>query len=359
MKTLKPLIYSIHSKAKSTLDTCPSKSQLYELVAAYLNKKSYAALSEMNFKSSIDEAIHAPSKAINNCLSRAKLLGINNDIAEIVVSIISMELTNSAPKISATELNWLAIERFSEDEANSSSDNLLDQLRQCADEGNKESKLLLLLWLCHEQQKYIDFRGSKYWYEQKASGKALPEEQNKWADNYQRYAQIKTQLDELIRNNSAEDLAVPDTDAMLHSGDVSPLNQQPLYRLRAIDAIETIFSTYPEVEDENPRITLSWLKLEALQCPNRSSIEDIIEHLTDVTEIHAWAEFAQTHGIDLTTDDYTAIDTNTGEVWDADHDAPIDIFGYGAITLPTLPEKDHLAVEQQLDTMKKIYKFYS
>ena len=82
---------------------------------------------------------------------------------------------------------------------------------------------------------------------------------------------------------------------------------------------------------------MDWLACEVVLSPTRDNLADKLNSSESDSEKWFWYYFGLKHDIDITQDDYYAINAYTGEEYD-DY-GPMEVAGYTGITLPNISDE--------------------
>ncbi|EDQ00728.1 hypothetical protein [Shewanella benthica] len=385
MNMLSTCAYNVSSQAKKSPNCTITRAQTFELIAAFLGKNSFAALKKSSITQLLEQVNTEPLIAFERCKLKALTLNQSQTVSTQLASLIRDQLASlnfkQSPLVNRQALHYLSycdsdefddwdeseprnqIEAESVDsfkykgfEVNIKA--LFAELQQSSRAGDKESKLLEFLWLLGDLPSVSSDESSQHWYEQSIKGHKLGEAQQSWADNYEKQIKPSQALKHFINNTTIQELAQPNVDQLIESRGFQSINESICYSLNSQE-IMNIIDNYWEVNadcDTELSFFKHWSRLSALQQPSRESLAGHILQMNDPVEQHSWARFAKEHGIDVTKDDHYAIDTNTGELWDADYDAPIEVCGFDGVTLNTLPKVAEPQVEARTTKMLELNK---
>jgi hypothetical protein len=376
---LSSYVFNVSSQIKNIPNCTVSRAQIFELTAAFLGEKSHAALKKTSLNKSIELARNDLQAAFIRCQERAISFNQTPSVAQQITKSILDQLVplldKSSVLINQQALYYLTsfgsewinvdddydddleedalqtVESFSFKGFDVDVQTLYTSLHQASKDGDKESKLLEFLWILDDLHGLPYDETGKYWYENSLNGKALDNQQQQLADKYCKMITKHLVLESFITNTQLSDLATPDINQIIESKDFSLIDSICYYIPidRMLDKLEPYWDLRRDFSNQ-------WLKLSALQDPNRELISHLIERNENIIEQHSWASFAKSNGIDVTQDDHYAIDTNTGEIWDADHDAPIEICGFDGVKLQVLPHKLESTVQARTQIMLELSK---
>ncbi|OBT10367.1 hypothetical protein A9267_05680 [Shewanella sp. UCD-FRSSP16_17] len=393
MNMLSTYTYNVSSRAKKLPECTISRSQILELIAAYLGKKTYAALktsSITNLLELLELANKEPLIAFERCKLKAIHLNqsqtsstqLANLIHDELASLIGMQssLINKQALYYLTNVDSLtdyddfvrrdsseSSSRFENESVNKFSyngfeidiKNLFTELQQSSIKGDKQSTLLEFLWLLNDLSSVTGGESSQHWYEQSLKGQTMGDTQKKWADNYAKQIKPTQAFERFISQVTISDLAFPNVDDIFEANNSSSIEKSICYLLDAEKTLYLLNQYWGEDYDSDfkKQPFNQWLKLSALQQPNRDIIAELIENSKEPIEQHAWAQFAKENKIDVTQDDHYAINMDTGERWDEDY-GPIEVGGYSGIRLPQLAPEYESKVYERSQIMLKINQKY-
>ncbi|GGZ46357.1 hypothetical protein C8J23_12018 [Shewanella chilikensis] len=376
MNMLSTHAYNLSVKAKSLPNCTLTRAQVYEVIAAYFGQQSYAALKNAADPSKLDKPI--PEEAYQRCIQKAATLKQTEDVAAKLAHLVASELefvnSSHAELINRQVFNYLYC-NFDEDDSLDTlpSDHtfefegikidvptLFERLRKISRQGNKESRLLEMLWLDAEFSRVYQNDASEHWYKRKLAGDRLGEVQIEWADNYGRMFSAKQALEAFRAATTISDLATPNVEEILTTEDYSLPKQSICYQLDAGEIMWRVIELWEIALDDESKTEIEflnqWDKLFAFQEPQRDSLAQLAESETDPVKQHAWLEFAKSNDINLEQDDMYLINSYTGEVWEHDFDGPVEGAGYEAISLPPLPPELKPQVSERVEAMLKLQK---
>jgi hypothetical protein len=373
MNMLSSYVFNVSLQTKTIPNCTVSRSQLFELTAAFLGEKSHAALKQTSLNKSMELAKNDMQAAFNRCQERAISFNQTTKVAQQLTKLIRDQLVplleKSSVLINQQALHYLinygsewsnddlkdvtlqTVETFSFKGFDVDVKALYKQLQQASKDGDKESKLLEFLWILDDLSEVPYDETGKNWYENGLNGDPLDEVQQQLANQYSKMIKSFQVLESFVTNTQLSDLATPNINQVIESKNLSLINSICYYLPidRMLDKLEPFWDLRHDFSNQ-------WLKLSALQDPSRELISHLIERNEDLIEQHSWARFAKSLGIDVTQDDHYAIDTNTGEIWDADHDAPIEICGYDGVKLQILPHELKSKVQARTQVMIELSK---
>jgi|TARA_R110000851_G_scaffold98223_3_gene212727 hypothetical protein len=385
MNMLSSYVFNVSLQTKTIPNCTVSRSQLFELTAAFLGEKSHAALKQTSLNKSMELAKNDMQAAFIRCQERAISFNQTTKVAQKLTKLIRDQLVTLLEKssvlINQQALHYLTVyesdwsmdyldddelEEVTSDTAEAFSfkgfevdiKNLYNQLQQASKDGDKESTLLQFIWVIEALSSVSNSESSQHWYEQTLKGQKLAGIQKQWADNYAKQIEPAQSFQFFMDQTDISDLAFPNIDHCIESGDFEIIQDSICYLFDADEMLHLIRKYWGEDYDDDFNLEPfnQWLKLSALQRPQRELIAEFIERNEDLIEQHSWARFAKSLGIDVTQDDHYAIDTNTGKIWDADHDAPIEICGYDGVKLQILPHELESKVQARTQVMFELSK---
>ncbi|MGX9461043.1 hypothetical protein ACWXWU_07320 [Shewanella sp. A14] len=388
MNMLSSYVFNVSSQIKNIPNCTVSRAQIFELTAAFLGEKSHAALKKTSLNKSIELARNDLQAAFIRCQERAISFNQTTKVAQQLSKLISDQLVplleKSSVLINQQALHYLTVyesdwsmDYLDDDELEEvTSDtteaflfkgfevdikNLYNQLQQASNDGDKESTLLLFIWLLDDLSAVSSREGSQHWYEQSLKGQKLAGIQKEWADNYAKQIEPAQAFKLFMDKTDISDLAFPNIDHCIESGDCELIRDSICYNFDADEMLHLISNYWGEDYDDDFNLEPfnQWLNLSALQRPQRDLIAEFIERNENFIDQHSWARFAKANEIDVTEDDHYAINMDTGERWEEDY-GPIGVGGYSGVHLPRLPPEYEAQVEartqKMLELSKKIQK---
>ncbi|MFS1421960.1 hypothetical protein [Shewanella sp. 10N.286.48.B5] len=386
MNMLSTYTYNVSSRAKKLPECTISRAQILELIAAYLGKKTYAALKTSSITNLLEQANKEPLIAFERCKLKAIHLNQTETASTQLANLIRDELASligmQSSLINQQALHYLTYvdsltnyddfdsrdssessSRFENESVNKFSyngfeidiKNLFTELQQSSIKGDKQSTLLEFLWLLDDLSSVTGDESSQHWYEQSLKGQTMGDTQKKWADNYAKQIKPTQLFERFISQVTISDFAFPFIDELFETNDFDSIENSICYLLDGEEMFHLLNQYWGEDYDSDVKKQPfnQWLKLSALQQPNRSLISELIENSRDPIEQHAWALFAKENKIDVTQDDHYAINMDTGEQWDEDY-GPIGVGGYSGIRLPQLAPKNESKVYEISQIMLQI-----
>jgi hypothetical protein len=389
MNMLSSYVFNISSQTKNILNCTVSRAQIFELIAAFFGEKSHAALKQTSLNKSIELARNDLKAAFIRCQERAISFNQTTEISQQLTQLIRDQLVPLLEKpsvlINQQALHYLTVyesdwsmdylddddleddelEEVTSDTAEAFSfkgfevgiKHLYNQLQQASKDGDKESTLLQFIWVIGALSSVSISDSSQHWYEQSLKGQKLAGIQKQWADNYAKQIEPAQAFQFFMDQTDISDLAFPNIDHCIESGDCELIQDSICYHFDADEMLHLISKYWGEDYDDDFNLEPfnQWLKLSALQRPQRELIAEFIERNEDLIDQHSWSRFAKSHGIDVTQDDYYAINMDTGERWDEDY-GPIGVDGYGGIKLQILPNELESKVQARTQVMLELSK---
>lgn len=386
MNMLSSYVFNVSSQIKNIPNCTVSRAQIFELIAAFLGEKSHAALKTTSLNKSIEFAGHDMQAAFIRCQERAISFNQTTKVAQQLSKLISDQLAPLLEKSSVlinqqalyyltrSGSEWINVgDDYDEDDLEEDTFQTLESfpykgfdvdvqtlyaaLLQASKDGDKESTLLLFLWLLGDLSSVSNREGSQHWYEQALKGQNLVGIQKQWADNYAKQIEPAQAFKLFMDKTDIFDLACPNIDHCIESGDCELIQDSICYNFDADEMFHLISKHWGEDYDDDFNLDPfnQWLKLYALQCPQRDLIAEFIERNENLIEQHSWDRFAKANGIDVTKDDHYAIHQYTGERWDEDY-GPIEAGGYSGINLPRLPPEYENQVQARTQIMLELSK---
>lgn len=186
-----------------------------------------------------------------------------------------------------------------------------------------------------------------YWYEQRQKGTALEGVQIEWADAYERLVAARSTHQHHLRAAARLGYADALVDMARHFQDT------------------TVFDAKLDLSNQNPREMAElahelhrddeakhWLTI-AAESGDTSAMRELIEgdDAGDLQRCWMWLHLAAFHGVDLTKDDYHAINED-GSEYDDDVGGPMYANGVDGIELPQLT---HEAKARALQAAREIF----
>jgi len=342
MKNLKTLVHSIHSELKESIPSF-KKGHIHELVSAYLGYGSYAAYQvDLSFNKVSNDTNEI---AKGQCFDRALELSFDASTSLLASQCIARQLDISLQSKIQLEKVFLYLEDLeSYDELNNVA--ILDSLKSLIDEGLCEAYLLAII-ICAKVISAFkdnpDNRSGEYWYNKKSSGSTLNSLQSEVADNF---VFIKSFI-VLIKFALTEEniLLLPRPLSIKPIVDRFEENKKQawttFYNDSPYDVLETLDFLY-EFDDSinsanHNQAFMDWLACEIVLSPTRDNLAEKLNSCESDSEKWFWYYFGLEHDIDITQDDYYAINAYTGEEYD-DY-GPMEVAGYTGIALPNISDE--------------------
>jgi hypothetical protein len=197
MSILSNTVFATSTSLKS-LSKSPSRSQLFELYAAYLGCESYAALNASNLYERLQSnRLADPVLARARLGQRLKKLGLPESMLAPLENSISKELQLLLPVYSNLVFNDAAryLRLFESDTQFSPSQlsSLNQQLQSMARLDDADARLLSVLLQAFDPEDMDEdefdedrVEGSEYWYRQRLLGATLSAAANEWADAFEK-----------------------------------------------------------------------------------------------------------------------------------------------------------------------------
>jgi hypothetical protein len=337
----------------------PTRSQVFELYAACLGFKTYAAfktagahqaLSSLQSTeiATIQDRLHCRSTelAIPATLINPLTQSILQELQKLHSSAPQMVLMDAAKHLGLldgkTNLPPQQIETLSK------------QLRLMALAGDGDARLLYVLGQSPEQfdsefdDELDEDEASEYWYRQRLAGAKLSENAMKWADAYERSLAIKQRTQQLANEFELSSLAAPNVERVL-SGSERPNFSCSLPATIVVDWLAQIYPPSPDFVT-----LLPWFYLSQIQRPTYDGLHGLFEEIQNPIEQYAVYLFALDRGIDIAQDYYWLVNSYTGEEWD--EYGPAEPQGYDGVTLPKLTTDEMqsaIAMKQQLTLLSR------
>jgi|GEM_PF-2796374 len=381
MSILSSATHVIFSQSKEIAGLNAKRSHILELLSAYLNFKSHAALTHsVSQNEAIIHAISHPEEAFKKLLLRANVLQLNCSTLFILKPIIESEiqrLTNDKTDLYLI-MDLLGL-RLSNKAYNPSKvdleidENLFKRLSYQAKNGNEEAHLVISLWHASKNatDKYVededndeDNEGSEYWYKQKLAGIDLAAHTLLWTNNYERELQIDDAVTLSYSSFEVTSLAKPAVFKTIQKN--IPINfcweldsLTVLRLLTSITAVDEDFDSYSYEQlnaDEqiHREILLDWLMLSMIQTPNKHGLMDLIEQLSEPEMQWAWYYYGLSVQMDVTKSEHIAINADTGG--ENVGYGPIEVGGTDGLELLKIEPG---AQEKAMSLSKKIIKQHS
>lgn len=375
--SVKTVAHLAHQRITSESGPSFKRSHVYELIAAAFGYGSNAALTAEAVLFDGDKPV-VPEQRVSRIavlIARCRELAYSAVDAELLASRILDVL--SEHRIGVVRLAVLVRSlrgRYHEDSAGEVEDDGPDGLDlnmpwvdlELSEGGDPAEVAILLdslhaaarrdvvlahyaLALLHEPDLDAEQRHGRrsYWYEQRQKGTALEGVQIEWADAYERLVAARHTHQHHLRaaarlghSDALVDLARHFEDATVFDAKIDLSNQNP--REMAELAVEL-------GRDDQAK---HWLTI-AAEFGDTSAMRELIEgyDTADLQRCWMWQHLAALHGVDLTQDDYHAINED-GSEYDDDIGGPMYADGVDGIELPPLPPE---AAEGALKAAREIF----
>lgn len=337
----------------------PTRSQVFELYAACLGFKTYAAFKTAGAHQALSSLQSTEIATIQDRLSRrstelaipATLLNpltqsILQELQRLHSSVPQMVLMDAAKHLGLldgkTNLPPQQIETLSK------------QLRLMALAGDGDARLLYALWQSPGQSdfefddEFEENEASEYWYRQRLAGAKLSENAMQWADAYERSLAMKQTLERLANEFELSSLAAPNVEQVLN-GSERPNFSCSLPATIVADWLAQIYPPSPDFVT-----LLPWFYLSHIQHPTYGGLHGLFGEIQNPTEQYALYLFALDSGIDISRGHYWLVNSYTGEEWD--EYGPAEAQGYDGVRLPTLTAvemQSAIAIKQQFTLLSR------
>jgi hypothetical protein len=336
MYNLSAISHAVLQQLKQHHTVTPTRSQILELMAAYLGYKTYASFKADKAinKEKLNSAIADQSDAFTRFDARLADLNIPESLAsQLKQSVIQQfDVDKLDPKISliriAQHLGIAAGQtKLRPSEVKACYENIL---------ASHDAEILLLryVWDCQEQDQHSEdehySNGSSYWYEQRQVGVKLSAVAEEWANTYERQLAADERRRDLLSTESCAQLASPFVTEVIH-GQRAPNLCWQLDASYLLDLFED--NRFDGITDE---FLDDWDRLAVLQNPTHQNLLRLAESLMDEVELWAWYLFGLSQQIDVTADNYSLINSYTGDEWN--EYGPAAPVGYDGISLPVISE---------------------
>lgn len=367
MSILSNAVFATSTLLKS-LPNRPSRSQLFELYAAYLGFDSYAALNAANLYAALQPHLQAvPALARAKLRQRLKklelpdslLVPLEHSIAQ-QLQLLLPEYPNLVFKDAARYLRLLESDiKFSFNQVSS----LNQQLQTMASLGDTDARLFCALWQTFAPDDNGEFNdglhayeddedeveGSEYWYRQRLSGSTLSAAANQRADAYEKALvaeQIHSYLPEVYSLNS---LAAPNIQAVMH-GTEKPNFCCSLPAYEISERLQRIYPPSPEY-----LALLPWYSLAAIQQPGYGQLQKLFEEFEEPEERHAVYLFGLANNVDISQGKNWLINSYTGKEWD--EDGPAELAGFDGVQLSKLTDLQQQKAQSMAERLAQLVMF--
>ncbi|TXH96989.1 MAG: hypothetical protein E6Q75_06040 [Rheinheimera sp.] len=341
----------------------PTRSQVFELYAACLGFKTYAAFKTAGAHQALSSLQSTEIATIQDRLHRKITeLAISATLLNPLLQSILQELQklhSSTPQMVLMDAaKHLGLLDGKTDLPPQQIDGLKQQLRLMALAGDGDARLLYVLWQSPQQHdsefedelddESEDDEASEYWYRQRLAGAQLSEDAMEWADAYERSLVIKQKTQQLANEYELNSLAAPNVEQVLN-GSERPNFSCSLPASMVVDWLDQIYPPSPDF------ITLlPWFYLSHIQHPTYGGLHGLFGEIQNPTEQYALYLFALDSGIDISRGHYWLVNSYTGEEWD--EYGPAEPQGYDGVTLPTLTTEEMqsaIGMKQQLTLLSR------
>ncbi len=341
----------------------PTRSQVFELYAACLGFKTYAAFKTAGAHQALSSLQSTEIETIQDRLHRRSTeLAIPATLINPLTQSILQELQklhSSTPQMVLMDAaKHLGLLDGKTDLPPQQIDALKQQLRLMALAGDGDARLLYVLWQSPQQHdsefedelddESEDDAASEYWYRQRLAGAKLSENAMKWADAYERSLEMKQTTQQLANEYELNSLAAPNVE-QVHNGSERPNFSCLLPARMVVDWLEQIYPPSPDFVT-----LLPWFYLSHIQHPTYGGLHGLFGEIQNPTEQYALYLFALDSGIDISRGHYWLVNSYTGEEWD--EYGPAEPQGYDGVTLPTLTTEEMqsaIGMKQQLTLLSR------
>lgn len=343
----------------------PKRAQLYELYAAVLGFKSYAALNAANWSNVVKTLTQIGDADIERRLNnRLKDLGLSTSFLKALSTSVSEQLKQLHADGSVSVLYQAAMELMlirSTIPAASvpEKQELKRQLHEAASRGDSEAKLLFVAWLSSELAPVDsdafdefdefddgDFEGSEYWYQQRLKGAVLSPTAAEWADAYEKSLHAKQASEPLIQEFALSDLATPNVTQVLDES-AEPNFCCSLDANLVIQLLENFYPPTPEYLS-----MAAWFDLKRIQNCSYEGLQSLFTETNSPVDKYAVYLFGLSQGVDITKDHFWLVDSMTGGEWDEYSAA--DVVGDHGVTLPNLNDAELVLAKKKVVFMQKL-----
>lgn len=363
--SIKSVAHLAHQRITSNAERSFKRTHFYELIAAAFGYGSYAALgAEAVLFAGADPVVQEQLAARIAAVSeRCRELDYSGPASLLIASELCDVLTQQrldvirlhelvrtlredthpeawdedAPEVDR-RIFWDDI-RPTEPESATTAAILIESLKAAADRNMGLAHYSLALLYGSDQYIESDEQVRPYWYEQQQAGVVLEGVQIEWADAYEQHITAKRAFELHLRAATRLGLADAAVDLAKHFRDAN------------------VFDSKHDLSDQDPRqmsdLAASlgrpvdarrWLTHAAESGDTGAMRRMIEEHDADDLETcWKWLHLAKLFGVDLTADDYHAINED-GSEYDDDIGGPMYADGVDGIELaPIAPHADALA----------------
>lgn len=341
----------------------PTRSQVFELYAACLGFKTYAAFKTAGTHQVLSNLQSTEIATIQDRLQRRMTeLAIPATLLNPLTQSILQELqklhSRTPQMVLMDAAKHLGLLDGKTDLPPQQIDALKQQLRLMALAGVGDARLLYVLWQSPQQHdsefedelddESEDDEASEYWYRQRLAGAKLSEDAMEWADAYERSLATAHTPKQLANEFALSSLATPNVEQVLN-GSERPNFSCLLPASMVVERLEQIYPPSPEFVT-----LLPWFYLSQIQRPTYSGLHGLFREIQNSIEQYAVYLFALDRGIDISRGHYWAVLSDTGAAWD--EYGPAEAQGYDGVTLPTLTAvemQSAIAMKQQLTLLSR------
>ncbi len=351
------------SKALQSQPNPPKRSQIFELYAACLGFKTFAACKAASSHETFDKLKTVAPETIRARLQqRLTELAIPSAFLEPLAKSIWRELqelqTGAPHLVLGDAARYLGLLEGDVNLSPSQIKSLKKQLKAMAEAGDANARLLYVLWQFSELSVEAEFDedieeleendGSEYWHKQSLAGATLSSTATVWADAYKRSLKDKQSLNQFIADFPLSSLAIPNIQDIL-DGSNDPNFSCSLSAHAVITSLEQHYPPSPEY-----LMLMSWYQLSNIQNPAYGGLQSLFNELDNPVEQNAIYLFALDCGIDISRDHYRLVNSYTGEEWD--EYGPAEPQGGDGVELPTLNAADSQSAEALKDRLIALHR---
>ena len=348
------------SKALQSQPNPPKRSQIFELYAACLGFKTFAACKAASSHETFDKLKSVASETIHARLQqRLTELAIPSAFLEPLSESIWQELQvlqTTAPYLVLTDAaRYLVLLDGDVNLSPSQVESLKQQLKAMAEAGDADAHLLYVLWHFSElpgedeyNEDLVEKGGSEYWYKQRLAGAELSRNATEWADAYERSLRDRQSFDQFIAAFPLSNLVIPNIQDVLDGS--NGLNFScSLIAGAVVELLERYDPPTLEFLALEP-----WLYLANIQHPTYEGLHNLFEETGNQVEQYAIYLFALDCGIDISQDHYWLVNSYTGEEWD--EYGPAEPQGFAGVDLPKINEADIRRAEAMKDRLALLHR---
>lgn len=359
MSVLSNVVFNT-SKALQSQPNPPKRSQIFELYAACLGFKTFAACKAASSHETFDKLKSVAPETIRARLQqRLTELAIPSAFLDPLARSIwreLQELQTSAPHLVLGDAaRYLGLLDGDVNLSRSQIKSLRQQLKAMAEAGDANVRLLYVLWHFSElpeedeyNEDFVEKGGSEYWYKQRLAGAILSRNATEWADAYERSLRDMQSFDQFIAAFPLSSLAIPNIQDVL-DGSSGPNLSCSLNAHAVVELLERYDPQSPEFLALEP-----WHYLANIQHPTYEGLHYLFEETCNQVEQYAIFLFALDCGIDISQDHYWLVNSYTGEEWD--EYGPAEPEGFDGVDLPTLNAADSQSAEAMKDRLMLIHR---